>query len=101
MSDAAIFVGFFGGIFVVRIIAATVVFCWLLPRGDRCPNCDAPTLWIQSPTWNRLFPWLRTSWCADCGWDGMLRHGPLTPPGPVAEHALPTPRPRRRRTSSG
>ena len=81
MSDAAIFVAFFGGIFVLRIIAATVVFFWLLPAGDRCPHCDAPTFWIRKPWTNRLLPWLRTSWCADCGWEGALRHGPLTPVG--------------------
>ena len=98
MSDAAIFIGFFGGIFVLRIIAATVVLCWLLPAGDRCPNCDAPTLWVKSPVWNRLFPWLRTSWCPDCGWDGMLRHGPLTPP-PVSTPSLPPVKAVRRRTS--
>ena len=88
MSDAAIFIGFFGGIFVLRIIAATVVFFWLLPAGDRCPACDAPTLRVQSPVWNRIAPWLRTSWCPDCGWDGMLRHGPLTPP-PTTTPSLP------------
>jgi hypothetical protein len=89
MSDAAIFIGFFGGIFVLRIVAATVVFCWLLPRGDRCPNCDAVTLRVQSPVWNRLVPWLRTSWCPECNWDGMLRHGPLTPAPPTATPSLP------------
>ena len=77
MSDAVIFVAFFGGIFVLRIIAATVVFFWLLPAGDRCPHCDAATFWIRKPTMNRLLPWLRTSWCPECNWDGMLRHGRL------------------------
>ena len=80
MSDAVIFIAFFGGAFVLRIIAATLVFCWLLPAGDRCPHCDAPTLWVKQRVWNRLMPKLRTSWCPECGWEGMLRHGPLTPP---------------------
>lgn len=85
MSDAAIFVAVFGGFVVLRIIAATVVFFWLLPAGDRCPHCDAPTLRMQSKWCNRLLPWLRTSWCMECHWEGMLRHGPLTPaPGPTA-----------------
>jgi hypothetical protein len=89
MSDAAIFIGVFGGIFVLRIIAATVVFCWILPAGDRCPHCDAATIWVKSPVWNRLIPALRTSWCPDCGWEGMLRHGPLTPTSPSSEWKLP------------
>jgi hypothetical protein len=80
MSDAAIFLWVFSGLFVARIVAATVVFYFILPRGDRCPNCDAITLRTQRTVWNRLFPYLRTSWCLACGWEGMLRHGPLSPP---------------------
>jgi hypothetical protein len=84
MSDAVIFVGVFGTIFVLRIIAATVAFYFILPRGDQCPNCDAVTIRVQRPIWNRLFPFLRTSWCYNCGWEGMLRHGPLSsPPQPA------------------
>lgn len=91
MSDGAIFVLVFGGFFVLRIIAATLVFLWILPEDDRCPNCDAVTVRVQSSIWNRLMPWFRTSWCYECGWEGMLRHGPATthphpprPPHPVA-----------------
>jgi hypothetical protein len=79
MSDAALFVLIFGGLFVLRVIAATVVFALLLPRGDRCPNCDAPTMRIESPVADHLLPWFRRSWCLACGWHGMLRRGPLTP----------------------
>ncbi len=79
MSDAAIFFLLFGGLFVLRVTAATVIFFFILPRGDRCPNCDAVTLRVERTTWNRLFPFLRTSWCFACGWEGVLRHGPLTP----------------------
>ena len=93
MSDAAIFAIIIGGLFVLRVVAATVVFCWLLPAGDRCPHCDAPSLWVRSPLWNRIAPWLRTSWCPECSWEGMLRHGPLTPVGD-----LPPRRERRRPT---
>ncbi len=84
MSDAAIFVIVFAGLFVLRVIAATVVFFWLLPRGDRCPHCDAITLRVQSRGWNTLMPWFRTSWCIRCGWDGLLRHGPLSEDTPTA-----------------
>jgi hypothetical protein len=78
MSDEAIFVVAFGGLFILRIIGATIVFLWILPEGDRCPNCDAVTVRVQSEGWNRLMPWFRTSWCYECGWDGLLRNGPVT-----------------------
>jgi hypothetical protein len=89
-SDAMIFVLVFGGFFVLRIIAATLVFFWILPEGDRCPHCDAPTLRVQATGIHRLMPWFRPSWCYVCGWEGSLRHGELTPP--------PTPAPRSPRT---
>lgn len=79
MSDAVIFVVIFVGFFLLRAVAATVFFYFILPEGDRCPNCDAPTLRVQSPGWNRLMPRLRTSWCYECNWQGLLRAGPLTP----------------------
>ena len=41
MSDAVLFVLVFGGLFVLRGVAATVVFLWILPDGIRCPQCDA------------------------------------------------------------
>ena len=88
MSDAIIFVVAFGGLFILRIIAATIVFLWILPEGEQCPHCDAVTLRVQSAGWNRLMPWFRTSWCYECGWEGLLR-GPSKPlppamgPGPV------------------
>ena len=83
MSDAMIFVLVFSGLFVLRIIAATAVFLYLLPAGDRCPLCDGVTLRVQSRGWNVLLPWFRTSWCPSCGWDGLLRHGTLTPVEPT------------------
>ena len=76
MSDAVLFVLLFGGFFVLRIIVATIVFLYILPAGDRCPNCDAVTLHMQSRAWSMLMPWFRTSWCMDCGWDGFLRRLP-------------------------
>ena len=79
MSDAAIFIAIFAGLFVLRVLAATVVFFLILPRGDRCPNCDAVTLRVRS-RYCRFAPWLRPSWCYQCNWSGMLRNGELTPP---------------------
>lgn len=79
MSDAAIFVAVFVGLMVVRIVLATVFFFFILPEGDRCVNCDAPTLRVQRAFWHRWLPWFRPSWCMACGWHGMLRTGPVTP----------------------
>lgn len=76
MSDSVLFVLLFGGFFVLRIIIATVVFLYILPDGDRCPNCDAVTLHMRSRAWNALMPWFRTSWCFECGWEGLLRRTP-------------------------
>ncbi|MCY7379270.1 MAG: hypothetical protein LH467_08060 [Gemmatimonadaceae bacterium] len=75
MSDAVIFVIVFGGFFVLRAIAATVFFLYLLPDGDRCPHCDAVTLRVESPVLNRVLPMFRTSWCYECNWQGLLRRG--------------------------
>lgn len=85
MSDAVIFAVIFVGFFVLRFIAATVVFFFILPEGDRCPNCDAVTLHVRSRGWNALMPWFRTSWCYECGWHGLLRRGPLTPAAPLSQ----------------
>src|SRR4051812_9512040 len=68
-----IFVGFFA----LRGIAATVFFYFMLPDDNRCPICDEPTLRIEERAWNRLMPWFRTSWCYGCGWEGLLRPGPI------------------------
>ena len=40
MTDIVIFSVVFGGFFVLRGIAATIVFYFLLPEDDRCPVCD-------------------------------------------------------------
>ena len=79
MLDAVLAIGILGGFFVLRGIAATVLFFYLLPPGDRCPNCDGVTIRVQSRGWNSLLPWFRTSWCLHCGWHGLLRDGPLSP----------------------
>lgn len=85
MSDTAIFFLVFAGFFVLRAVAATVFFLCMLPPGDRCPHCDAVTLRVQSPVWNRLLPMFRTSWCYQCNWHGMLRlaEGSLNSAGSV------------------
>src|SRR5258705_10299220 len=75
MSDVVIFAVVFGGFFVLRAIAATIVFYFLLPASDRCPMCDEPTLRVREPAWNLLLPWFRTSWCYRCGREWLLRPG--------------------------
>ena len=79
MLDAVLAILIIGGFFVLRAILATVFFYCLIPEGDRCPNCDAVTLRVQSRFVNFLMPRFRTSWCYECNWHGLLRRGPLTP----------------------
>lgn len=86
MSDAVIVAVVFVGFFVLRAVAATIVFYFLLPKSDRCPMCDEPTIRVASPAWNVLLPWFRTSWCYGCGWEGLLRPGALTEPPNTASH---------------
>jgi hypothetical protein len=88
MLEAVLAIVILGGFFVLRGIAATIVFFYLLPAGDRCPNCDGATIRVESKGWNRTLPWFRTSWCLDCGWHGLLRHGPLTPTDASADRLV-------------
>ena len=83
MMDVVLFILVFGGFFILRGMIATLFFYYLLPEGDRCPNCDAATLRVQSKGWNLLMPKFRTSWCFECGWHGLLRNGPATPSSPI------------------
>ena len=85
MSETVWFVIVFVGFFILRGVAATIFFLCLLPDGDRCPNCDAVTVRVQSRAWNFLLPRFRTSWCMRCNWHGLLRAGPLTATEPAAE----------------
>jgi hypothetical protein len=78
MSEAAWFIAVFGGLLVLRVIAATVIFAVLLPRGDHCPNCDAVTVRVESPFTDRFLPWFCKRWCLSCRWQGLLRRGPLS-----------------------
>ena len=73
MSDVVIFAIVFSAFFVLRAIAATLFFYVMTPESDRCPMCDQQTIRISKPAWNVLLPWFRTSWCFECGWEGLLR----------------------------
>ena len=80
MSDAALFVLVFGGLFVLRGIAATIVFLWILPDGIRCPQCDAETMRVESGGALRWLRQFRSSWCLACGWHGVHRIVKTPPP---------------------
>lgn len=73
MSTALWFIVFFTVFSLVRLGLATLFFWAVLPEDDHCPNCDAPTIRVQSRGWNLLMPWFRTSYCVECQWEGMLR----------------------------
>lgn len=88
MSDAAVFVLVFGGLFILRGIAATVVFLWILPDGVRCPQCDAETVRMEPGAVLRLLRGFRSSWCLACGWHGVHR---ITPPVPARSASSGTP----------
>jgi hypothetical protein len=79
MTGVVIFAAVFIGFFVLRGVAATITFYYLLPDSDRCPMCDEPTIRVSEPAWNRLLPWFRTSWCYSCGWEGLLRPAAVGP----------------------
>lgn len=79
MWDVVSWIAVIGGTFMLRGILCTVVFFNILPEGDRCPNCDAATVRIQSRAWSLVLPRFRPSWCYECGWHGLLRRGALTP----------------------
>ena len=87
MSDAVVFAIVFVAFFILRAIAATVFFYYMMPESNRCPMCDQPTIRIAEPAWNRLLPWFRTSWCYECGWEGLLRPGPAEGPTRRETHA--------------
>ncbi|MFN8668227.1 MAG: hypothetical protein U0164_13710 [Gemmatimonadaceae bacterium] len=87
MSDAALFIAFFGGLMILRLLVATVAFLVILPPGDRCPNCDHPTLRVESLLYDHVLRWFRKSWCIECGWHGLLRRGPLSEPTPERHYS--------------
>jgi len=84
MSDGALFVLVFGGLFVLRGIAATVVFLLILPDGIRCPQCDAETVAMEPSLALRYLRGFRSSWCMICSWHGVHR---VTKPTPARRGA--------------
>lgn len=72
MGKDAVFFWFFSVLFVLRAVAATFVYAWLLSDAPDCPSCGSETLHVQPRAFQRLFPRLRPSWCPVCNWEGML-----------------------------
>ena len=87
-NDGPLFFWFFAALFVLRAIAATFVYAWLLSEAPECPACGGETLHIQRHGVAWLFPRLRPSWCPDCSWEGMLH------PAAIVKPALPLPAPK-------
>jgi hypothetical protein len=84
MVPDALFFWFFAVLFILRGIAATFVYAWLLSDAPDCPSCGGETLHVQPRAFQRLFPKLRPSWCPTCDWEGLLH--------PVPEPAAQAPR---------
>jgi len=78
VDEAALFIGVFVGLFLARLVLATVFFVLILPDDDRCPMCNAVTEPVES-RWRWLTPKLRASWCLRCGWEGLLRQSARSP----------------------
>ena len=85
----AVFFWFFAVLFVLRGIAATFVYAWLLSDAPDCPSCGGETMHIQRRGVQWLFPKLRPSWCPICGWEGLLHPVP-TPSAQVARESAKT-----------
>ena len=83
MVEAVVFTIVFVGFFVLRFVAATVFFFYLLPEGVRCPICDAETLHVESRLWRPLGRRFRPSWCPRCNWDGLLKRNGQPPANTV------------------
>jgi hypothetical protein len=72
MGESAVIFWFFAVLFVLRAVAATFVYAWLLSDAPECPSCGGETLHVQRRGAQWLFPRLWPSWCPDCGWEGLL-----------------------------
>ena len=87
MGHSAIFFWFFAVLFVLRAVAATFVYAWLLSDAPECPSCGGETLHVERRGIQRLFPRLRPSWCPVCNWEGLLHHAPQLRRSPQCEGA--------------
>lgn len=85
MVEAVVFTVVFVGFFVARFIAATVFFFYLTPEGDRCPSCDAETLYVDERVWRPMRRWFRSSWCPRCNWTGPLKRSAQPPANTVTQ----------------
>lgn len=85
MVEAVVFAVVFVGFFVLRFVAATLFFFYILPEGVRCPCCNAETLHLESRFWRLAAPRFRLSWCPRCNWEGLLKRAPQPPANTVSQ----------------
>lgn len=74
-----------GGSALVAAVLLRRLWLATLPRSV-CPECGEPTASLTHPLSSRTDRWIRRRWCADCGWTGWGRNGPVLWPkdGPIA-----------------
>ena len=51
----------------------------LLPRGPRCPHCQAEMARLRNRALELVCPALERRWCLECGWNGVARRAPTGP----------------------
>jgi hypothetical protein len=70
------------------------VFLLILPRGDRCPICDAITVRVHSSGLRVFRLPLVKRWCLACGWEGLLRRSRVDESAPALLTASQPSKPR-------
>lgn len=69
---------------VLRVILVAGFAYVLIPRGRKCPACDAETVPIQTMGLIRILPGIGRRWCTACGWSWYRKH---PAPEPAAREA--------------
>ncbi|HET8656316.1 MAG TPA: hypothetical protein VFL93_12420 [Longimicrobiaceae bacterium] len=87
---------FFFVVFGSKVILAVVTIYLLLPNDRRCSQCDEETLLIGGKGMSRMRERLflgrvQWRWCPHCGWEGMTRRIPESPPARGASIDTTTP----------
>ena len=76
---------------LMRVAIITAVAYLLLPRGRVCPHCNVDMLAIRNRFFDLLVPALQRRWCAECGWNGIVRRmQPVPSPTEVRRPLIPS-----------